>query len=77
MLESLRLKKQEERRLKAGHLWVYSNEVDTQATPLSSFKPGQLVKIETCTGHSLGVGYVNPGVLLCARLLTRNVDEGN
>ncbi|MGB5398009.1 MAG: hypothetical protein WBN96_12735, partial [Gammaproteobacteria bacterium] len=28
-LPALQLKKREERRLRAGHLWVYSNEVDT------------------------------------------------
>ncbi|MDY6979228.1 MAG: RlmI/RlmK family 23S rRNA methyltransferase, partial [Pseudomonadota bacterium] len=31
----LRLKKREERRLKTGHLWVYSNEVDVKTTPLT------------------------------------------
>ncbi len=30
---SLRLKAHEERRLRAGHLWAYSNEIDTAATP--------------------------------------------
>jgi hypothetical protein len=29
------LKPREDRRLRAGHLWVYSNEVDTAATPLT------------------------------------------
>ena len=32
-LPSLRLKANADRRLRAGHLWVYSNEVDTAATP--------------------------------------------
>ncbi|MBD3822500.1 MAG: hypothetical protein IE914_09630, partial [Thiotrichales bacterium] len=26
---TLRLKKNEDRRLKQGHMWIYSNEVDT------------------------------------------------
>ena len=39
----LRLKRGEERRLTAGHLWVFSNEVDTERSPLTSFAPGDLV----------------------------------
>ena len=34
-VRALRLKKNEERRLRAGHLWVFSNEVDVSATPLT------------------------------------------
>ena len=33
----LRLKRGEDRRLSAGHLWVFSNEVDTGRTPLTDF----------------------------------------
>jgi 23S rRNA (cytosine1962-C5)-methyltransferase len=68
----LRLKKNEERRLRAGHLWVYSNEVDTQHTPLKDFAPGQAVSIEDQRGHVLGTGYVNPNSLICARLVSRD-----
>ncbi len=39
-LPALRLKRNEDRRLHAGHLWVFSNEVDTQQTPLTKFEPG-------------------------------------
>ena len=56
----LRLKKNEERRLRAGHLWVYSNEVDTDATPLKNFEPGQPVAIQAHNGKVLGTGYINP-----------------
>ncbi|MCC7488044.1 MAG: hypothetical protein IT485_00200, partial [Gammaproteobacteria bacterium] len=33
-LPELRLKRGEERRIEGGHLWVYSNEVDNERTPL-------------------------------------------
>ncbi|HEU4589836.1 MAG TPA: RlmI/RlmK family 23S rRNA methyltransferase, partial [Steroidobacteraceae bacterium] len=36
----LKLKRGEDRRLRAGHLWIFSNEVDTAATPLTQFEPG-------------------------------------
>ena len=65
----LRLKKREDRRLRAGHLWVYSNEVDTKATPLKSFTPGQAVRVVASNDQLLGIGYVNPQSLICARLL--------
>lgn len=71
-LPPLRLKKNEERRLKAGHLWVYSNEIDITATPLTAFEPGSLVSIEDNRGHVLGTGYVNPHSLISARLVSRD-----
>jgi 23S rRNA (cytosine1962-C5)-methyltransferase len=70
-LPVLMLKKNEERRLLAGHLWVYSNEVDTRSTPLNAFEPGTAVDIQSSTGRSLGTGYINPHSLICARLMTR------
>lgn len=71
-LAPLRLKKNEDRRLRAGHLWVYSNEVDVAQTPLTQFEPGQPVLIETNNGAALGTGYVNPHSLICARLVSRD-----
>lgn len=70
-LPSLRLKPSEDRRLKAGHLWVYSNEVDTAKTPLTGFEPGSLCQLENAQGRQLGVAYVNSHSLIAARLLTR------
>ncbi|MEE8379496.1 MAG: class I SAM-dependent rRNA methyltransferase, partial [Gammaproteobacteria bacterium] len=71
-LKPLRLKKNEERRLKAGHLWIYSNEVDIEATPLKDFEPGTNVLIEDSRGHAIGSGYVNPHSLISVRLVSRD-----
>ncbi len=71
-LAPLRLKKNQERRLRAGHLWVYSNEVDTAATPLKAFAPGQQVQLLAHNAKSLGTAYVNPNSLICARLVSRD-----
>ncbi len=71
-LATLRLNKNEDRRLRAGHVWVFSNEIDARATPLSQFEPGQPVLIEDAAGHPLGSGYVNPHALICARLVSRD-----
>ncbi len=71
-LASLRLNKNEDRRLRAGHVWVFANEVDTGATPLTQFEPGQPVLIEDATGQVLGSGYANPHAPICARLVSRH-----
>src|ERR1700739_909976 len=68
-LPALRLKRNEDRRLAAGHLWVFSNEVDTQQTPLGRFKAGDLVRVLAHNDRALGLAYVNPQSLISARLL--------
>jgi 23S rRNA (cytosine1962-C5)-methyltransferase len=72
MLPPLRLKKNEDRRLRAGHLWVFSNEVDVARTPLTAFEPGSAVEVQDARGVALGAGYVNPRSLIAARLVSRD-----
>lgn len=71
-LPPLQLKKGEERRLRAGHLWVYSNEIDTKVTPLTAFEAGDAVQIVAANGKSVGTGYINPNTLIAARLVSRD-----
>ncbi len=73
-LPSLRLKPHEDRRLRAGHLWVYSNEINIGRTPLTSVEAGSLCRLEDSRGAALGIATVNPHALLCARLLSRRGD---
>ncbi len=73
-LPVLRLKRGEDRRLRAGHAWVFSNEVDMNAAPLTAFAPGSLARIHDHRDHFLGYAYVNPHALICARILSRNPD---
>lgn len=68
------LKKNEDKRLRKGHLWVFSNEVDTQRSPLDAFTPGDLAQVHRADGKCLGTVYVNPGALICARLLSRKAN---
>jgi 23S rRNA (cytosine1962-C5)-methyltransferase len=67
----LRLRKDEERRIRAGHLWVFSNEIDVRQTPLVGLEPGQPVVVEDSRGNFVGSGYANPNSLIAVRLLTR------
>ncbi len=71
-LRHLRLKRREDRRIRAGHLWVFSNEIDTESTPLRLFEPGDPVSIRAADGRFLASGYVNPNSLICARVLSRD-----
>jgi 23S rRNA (cytosine1962-C5)-methyltransferase len=71
-LPELRLKRGEDRRLSAGHLWVFSNEVDTARTPLPGFEPGALCRVVSDRDKFLGYAYVNPHSLICARILGRD-----
>lgn len=75
-LRSLRLKKNADRRLKAGHLWLYSNEIDTQATPIKEVEAGAQVVVEAANGKAMGVAYVNPHSLICARMVSRDPAQG-
>ncbi len=72
---TLQLKKNEDKRIRNGHLWIYSNEVDTKVTPLKQFSPGQLIDIYNSHGKFIGRGYINPNTLLCARVLTFNPNQ--
>ena len=71
-LPELRLKPREDRRLGAGHLWVFSNEVDIERTPLSGFATGALCRVIGDRERFLGYAYVNPHALICARILGRD-----
>ncbi len=71
-IPNLKLKRGEERRLRAGHLWIFSNEVDAAATPLTQFERGALVRAITNRDQFLGYAYVNPNTLIAARLLSRD-----
>ena len=71
----LTLKRGQERRLRGGHPWVFSNELE----PLpAGLQPGDLVELTEHQGRALGLGYWSRGSLIAARVLSRDgvVPEG-
>lgn len=60
------------KRLLAGHLWVFSNEI---AESLKHYLPGSLVEFFDAKDAFLGVGYINPHSLIAARVLSRDKAE--
>ena len=69
--KTLILKKREDQRIRGGHPWVYSNEIDSKLTPLKSFTPGEEVVVISHDKTLLGSAYVNPHALIAARLYSR------
>ncbi len=74
-LASVHLRKGQERRLNQGHLWVYSNEINTQKSPLKSFTAGEQVVVISHQGKTLGLAYINPHSLISARIISRKTSN--
>jgi 23S rRNA (cytosine1962-C5)-methyltransferase len=66
------LKKGRERRVKAGHLWVYAGEIEKVGDGTS---PGDPVEVVDHRGRFLAGGYYNPASNIALRLLTHRKDE--
>ena len=66
----LRLRRGEDRRLRAGHLWVFSNEIDVARSSLGDVD--SLVRVVDERDQLLGIAYYNPATLIAARLLSRS-----
>ncbi len=71
----LYVKKGGDRRLRFGHPWIFSNEIDTRRSPLRGLEPGQPVTLRNAQEDVLGSGYVNPGTLISVRLVSRQDDR--
>src|SRR5580704_630912 len=72
VVPELRLKRGEDRRINAGHPWVFSNEVDIARTPLVTLAAGATVRLVSERDRFLGFAYVNPHSLICARIMSRD-----
>jgi 23S rRNA (cytosine1962-C5)-methyltransferase len=75
ILPPLVLKRHEDSRIRSGHCWVFSNEVDTARTPLSAIEPGAAVRVLDSRERFLGFALFNPHALICARVMSRAEDE--
>lgn len=65
---TLRLAKNQERRIRSGHPWVFSNEIESvEGAPES----GGEVLVQDHRGGIVGVGLYNPRSLIAARLFAR------
>ncbi len=63
----------EDRRLRNGSPWLFSNELRMDADA-KALPPGGLVRLMAPSGKMLGVAQFNPHSLIAVRMLTRNKD---
>ncbi len=72
MMRIVTLKKNEDRRIREGHLWAFSNEIhEVKGNP----QAGDLVELRSHAGAFLGVGMYHPHSLIAVRILTRREEE--
>jgi 23S rRNA (cytosine1962-C5)-methyltransferase len=64
-LNKLILRKDSSKRIKSGHLWVFSNEL----LAIPKLTPGTTVELFDFFGVSYGLGFYNPNSLIAVRLL--------
>lgn len=69
----VRLNHGQERRLKAGHPWAYSNEI-AMRPEYRQLPPGGVVRLEGDDGWRFGAFMFNPHSLIAARRLDRDPD---
>ena len=66
---TLTLKKGEEKRILAGHPWVYANEV----AKIDGYdEQGSIAKVQGHDGRLIGYGFINHKSKIIVRLLTRD-----
>ncbi|MEI7480889.1 MAG: class I SAM-dependent rRNA methyltransferase [Elusimicrobiota bacterium] len=65
-LKTLKLKFSGERRLKQGHPWIFSNELEKIDNTIT---PGEICSVMLNSGAPAGIGFFNPHSLIAVRLL--------
>jgi 23S rRNA (cytosine1962-C5)-methyltransferase len=61
----------QDKRLRAGHPWVFSNEIRMDAAA-KALPPGEVVALVAAERKALALALFNPHSLIAARVLTRN-----
>lgn len=62
------LKRNHDKRIKGGHLWIFSNELAS----IPELTPGTIVEVFNSKNEEIGLGFYNPHSLISVRLLKTN-----
>lgn len=68
----IKLKRGEEKRIKAGHLWIFNNEIEKVADLEEN---GEIVEVVDHKGNFVARGYYNKHSLISVRILTDDVNQ--
>jgi 23S rRNA (cytosine1962-C5)-methyltransferase len=71
-LQKVQLLPKRDRRVRSGHPWVFSNEIDGD---VSALPPGGAVDVMDSKGKFLGRGTANPNSLISVRIVSRRRDD--
>ena len=71
-MDRIFLKKNEDKRILSGHLWIFSNEI---AKFPESASNGDMVEVYDFKSNALGIGFFNKNSLITVRLISRNVSS--
>lgn len=73
-MQKISLKKNEEHRIKQGHLWVFSNEVKSDEQKVQNeecrMENGDLVEVYDSRGNFIASGFYNANSLIAVRILS-------
>lgn len=69
-MQTIIISSRAEKRLKSGHLWLFSNEVEQQ-TPLKNIADGEQVAVQNASGKLIAYAMMNPKALICGRIMSR------
>ena len=66
------LKKNEDKRIRSGHLWIFSNEIEKT---IDNPENGDVVEVLDSKEQLLGSGFYNKNSLIAVRLFSKSSDE--
>jgi len=71
-MKKIILKKNEDKRIRHGHKWVFSNEIETVQDKI---QPGEIVECFDKMNNFVGTGFYNPHSLIAFRLLSSDKND--
>ncbi len=75
-MQTITLTERAEKRLKSGHLWIYSNEIDTKKSSLKTIEEGEQVAVMNSKDRVFAHALISPNSLICGRIVGRKSPFG-